>query len=367
MSKLAFFIGSFSLMLLFLTCTITEYPNAVHSSWFTEQCDTTQRIESLQIIDLVLPFAQADTLKDVLTEAPKVFAVLVENGQIRQVNAVSASTFKERPVALILSDTIPQPDTLNWLERTYLWTLADRPDYPYDRYEPLLRDVRGQFLAKRDSMMLAYTRQYPKYKLRIQSDLRGSGNQRRHLTMGKSVSPLSQHNFGLASDIAIVYKGRQLQNIHFYKAFLGELGSRYGLTWGGTFLGFIDPNHVQHFKKSSDMLEQLPALRLEYEPYLRYFKNRFQRMSAAGKADKVEDTKALLITLHELHIGKPCVCDTLAERNTPVLVQQLPDSLRNAGFRSSHDLLLVGDLDSQSVTLFHPSGVRKTLRLGKWK
>jgi hypothetical protein len=367
MSKMAFSGSCISLVLLFLACTISEYPTTARSSWFTEHCDTTQRIENLQIIDLVLPFSQADTLKDLLTTVPKVFAVLVENGQIRQINAVSAASFKDRPSSLLSVDSLPKTDTLTWLDRSYLWTLADRPDYPYDRYEPLLKEVRSRFVANRDSMMLAYTRQYPKYKLRIQSDLRGHGNQRRHLTMGKSVSPLSQHNFGLASDIAIVYKGRQLQNINYYKTFLGELGSRYGLTWGGTFLGFIDPNHVQHFKKSSDMLEQLPALRLEYEPYLRYFKNRFHRMSTAGKAEKVEDTKALLNALHELHIGQPCVCDTLAERTASSLIQKLPNSLLNIGYRHSYDLLLVGDIDNQTVTLFHPAGVQKTLRLGTWK
>ena len=365
MSKLAFSISSFCLMLLFLACSISDYPTTTHTSWITEHCDTTQRLEKLEVIDLVLPFSQADTLKDLLTEVPIIFMAIVENGQIQQSGAVSSSSVKERPFAL--ADSLSQSDTLNWLDQTYLWTLADRPDYPYNRYEPLLQETRTLFLAKRDSMMQLYLRQYPKYKLRIQSDLRGSVNQRRHLAMGKSVSPLSQHNFGLASDIAILYKGRQLQHINHYKNFLGDIGGQYGLTWGGTFLGFIDPNHVQHFKKSSEMLQQLPALRLEYEPYVRYFKNRVQRMTSAGKAEKVEDTKALLEVLHELHKGKSCVCDTLAERLTPPPIREIAYKLQSNGYRSSHDILLIGDIDSQTVTLFHPTGVQKTVRLGKWK
>jgi peptidoglycan L-alanyl-D-glutamate endopeptidase CwlK len=365
MSKLAFSISSFCLMLLFLACSISDYPSTTRTSWITEHCDTTQRLEKLEVIDLVLPFLQADTLKDLLTEVPAVFMAIVENGQIQQSGAVSAASFKDRPYALAVS--LAQTDTLNWLDQTYLWTLADRPDYPYDRYEPFLKETRNQFLTKRDSMMQSYLRQYPKYKLRVQSDLRGSGNQRRHLAMGKSVSPLSQHNFGLASDIAIIYKGRQLQHINYYKNFLGDIGEQYGLTWGGTFLGFIDPNHVQHFKKSSEMLQHLPALRLEYEPYVRYFKNRVQRMTNAGKAEKVEDTKALLEVLHELHQGKSCICDTLAERPTSTLLHNFQEKFQNNGYRPSRDILLIGDIDSQTVTLFHPTGVQKTLRLGKWK
>lgn len=367
MSKLAFSISSFCLMLLFLACSISDYPSTNRTSWITEHCDTTQRLEKLEVIDLVLPYLQADTLKDLLTEVPTVFMAIVENGKIQQTGAVSAASFKDRPFALSLGDSLSQTDTLNWLDRTYLWTLADRPDYPYDRYEPLLKETRNQFLVKRDSMMQSYLRQYPKYKLRVQSDLRGSGNQRRHLAMGKSVSPLSQHNFGLASDIAITYKGRQLQHINYYKSFLGEIGGQYGLTWGGTFLGFIDPNHVQHFKKSSEMLQQLPALRLEYEPYGRYFKNRVQRMTAAGKAEKVEDTKALLEVLHELHQGKSCVCDTLAERPTPALLRTIQERFQKNSYQPSRDILLIGDIDSQTVTLFHPAGLQKTVRLGKWK
>lgn len=366
MSKSAFSISSFSLVLLFMACGIPENLTTKHTSWTTEYCDTTQRLETFQVIDLVLPFSQADTLKDLLAVVPQVFLAIVQNGQIQQASAISATSFKDTPTPISLFN-LPKADTLLWLDRAYLWTLADRPDYPYDRYTSLLKDIRTQFLAKRDSMMQSYLHQHPKYKLRIQSDLRGSGKQHRHLTMGKSASPLSQHNFGLASDIAILYKGRQLQNINFYKTFLGDIGGQYGLTWGGTFLGFIDPNHVQYFKKSADMLEQFPELRLEYEPYLRYFKNRVQRMTAAGKVEKVEDTKALLAVLHELHKGKSCVCDTLAERPTPTFLRSFFPSFQRSGYQSSRDILLIGDLDSQTVTLFHPTGVQKTLRLGKWQ
>jgi hypothetical protein len=90
-------------------------------------------------------------------------------------------------------------------------------------------------------------------------------------------------------------------------------------------------------------------------------------MTAAGKAEKVEDTKALLEVLHELHQGKSCVCDTLAERPTPALLRTIHERFSKNSYQASRDILLIGDVDSQTVTLFHPTGVQKTMRLGKWK
>lgn len=365
MGKLALYLSAVSSMLLCFACN--KGNSDTQPSWQSEYCDTTQRNESFDAIDLVLPFSQTDTLKDLLTTIPQVFMVIVKNGQIKKSIIVTASSLKERPYTIAAPSTLPHYDTLTWLDRTYLWTLADRPDYPYNRYEPLLKNIRQTFVLKRDSMMQLYLQQHPNHSLRIQSDLRGSGYQRRHLTMGKSATPLSQHNFGLASDIAILHKNRQLQNIQFYKTFLGDLGKEFGLTWGGTFLGFIDPNHVQYYPKTADMLAQLPALRFEYEPYRIYFKNRVKRMTAAGKAAKIEDTKALLTTLAKLHRDTPCVCDTLADRPTPTSHTLLAAQLRTKGYQPKRDVLLIGDLDKQTTTLFHPTGNQKTLRLGKWQ
>lgn len=364
MSGIAMYIVSLALMLLSIACSEADGINA--STWEREQCDTTQRLESFSILDLVLPFSQADTLKETLTSVPQIFVTVIENGQIHPWRALTATSFQEYPFQLTLPQNSLFLDSLSRIELAYLWSLADRYDYPYNRYEPLLKAVRDSFLVRRDSMMQAYLRQFPNYKLRIQSDLRGGGKQKRHLTMGKSVSPLSQHQFGLASDIGILHKGRQLQNIRYYKTFLGAIGSRYTLTWGGNFLGFPDPNHVQYYSNSAELLQKLPALRFEYEPFARYFKNRVQAMTAAGKAAKVEDTKALLATLHELHKGHACVCDTLAERPTSVFISSIALEAQKAGYQPKRDILVIGDLDRQTSGLIHPSGVQKTFRLGVW-
>ncbi|WP_428661200.1 M15 family metallopeptidase [Runella sp.] len=366
MGRVAFCIGISALMLLSIACRVVDSLTDT-SSWEKERCDTTQRLESFEFIDLVLPFSQADTLKDVLVVVPRVFVTIIQNGQIQPWKALTAGSFQEHPYQLSLPADSLFLDSISALDHSYLWSLADRYDYPYNRYEPLLKAVRDSFLVKRDSMMQTYLRQYPKYKLRVQSDLRGGGKQKRHLTMGKSVAPLSQHQFGLASDIAILHKGRQLQNINYYKTFLGQIGSQYSLTWGGNFLGFVDPNHVQYFANSAELLQKLPGLRFEYEPFVRYFKNRVQAMIAAGKEAKVEDTKALLATIHDLHKGHTCVCDTLAERPTSVFVSSIALEAQKAGYQPTRDILLIGDLDNHTTSLFHPTGVQKTFKLGIWK
>lgn len=365
MSKVVFCIGSIALVLLSIACGAVE--ELKESSWEKEHCDTTQRLESFSVLDLVLPFSQADTLKEALTSVPQIYVTTIKNGQIQPWQALTAPSFQGQPYELKLPQASFKVDTLSTLDLTYLWSLADRYDYPYLRYESILKSVRDSFLVKRDAMMQAYLRQFPHYKLRVQSDLRGSGKQKRHLTMGKSVSPLSQHQFGLASDIAILSRGRQLQNITHYKTFLGQIGQQYSLTWGGNFLGFVDPNHIQFFANSAELLANIPALRFEYEAYGRYFKNRVRAMTAAGKAAKVEDTKALLAALHQLHKGQACVCDTLAERPTPLFIRNLALEATKAGYQSDRDILIIGNLDLHTTSLIHPTGVQKTFRLGVWQ
>lgn len=331
-------------------------------AWETEHCDTLRPLATLTVLDMLIPFLQADTLKDSLKNTPRVYWAIADNQHIERWGALTATTPRQRPHNLSLAGA----DTLTWLDLSYLWSLADRPDYPYDRYEPLLREARQEFLIKRDTMMQQYRRLYPQHRLKVQSDLRGAGYQRRHLTMGKSVSPLSQHNFGFANDIGIWYKGRQLQNINFYKTFLGEMGTQQGLTWGGTFLGFIDPNHIQYFKNSAEMLQKFPALRMEFEPYVKYFKNRVARMTAAGKAAKVEDTKALLDAIATLRAGGACVCDTpLSERSISAQIVGILPQLSE--YVPKRDIVIIGDLNTQTTTLLHPSGLKKTFRLGSWQ
>ena len=359
--------------LLLITCSLTQEKskNISTSVWEKERCDTSVQISTLTAFDATLPFFQTDTLSTRLVMMPHLFMVVMTQGRVQSWAAVSASSLKARPAQWqpsFLPDSLKNVQlNLQPIENEYLWSLIGQPDYPYDRYEVLLAPARQAFLTKRDSMMANYQRQFPQYQLRVQSDLRGLGFQRRHLAMGKSVSPLGQHQFGLAADIGIISKGRQLQNIALYETLLNKIGGQYGLSWGGNFKGFVDPNHVQYFLNSSELLRQFPELRFEFEPYGKYFKNRVKRMTAAGKEEKVQDTKALLAILNKLHYDKPCVCDTLAER--PVLAHSasLQKSLAIMSYRPQQDLLLLGNLDQQTITLWHPTGIKKSFKIGTWR
>ena len=360
--KITFSIIFIAIAMLLPMCSSTDKSTLSLPVWELEKCDTSEHyFENFEAEDVAQVLWQADTLKNKLITIPNIYFIVVKNDTIYKQYGITADSFKAMPRAINPTNS----DTLNWLDRSYLWALADQPDYPYMRYIPLLQPIRQTFLAKRDSMIHAYKTRFPQYQLKIQSDLRGHGNQRKYLTMGKSITPLSQHNFGLASDIGIWKNGKQLQNIQHYKAFLGEIGSKYDLTWGGTFLGFIDPNHVQYFKNSAEMLQEVPALRLEFEPYRKYFVNRVKRMTAAGKEAKVEATKALLATLHTLHINKACVCDSLAERGLPTYTSSITNIL--PAYTEQKDIVLIGDVKRQLVILLHPSGMKKALRVGKWK
>ena len=359
--------------LLCATCSsIQNQPNYATSSWETERCDTNARVDDFTALDLALPFYANDTLKDKLKTVPRIFVVIIENQQLKSWTALTAASFKDRPT---IWQPVNLPETLavnkkdfQLIDNEYIWALTGRPDYPFDRYQLLLQATRDTFLTRRNAMMADYQREFPKYQLRVQSDLRGAGFQRQYLAAGKSVSPLGQHQFGLAADIGIHYKGGQLQSIERYKYLLDSIGrARYGLTWGGSFKGFVDPNHVQYFLNSSELLRRFPELRFEFEPFTAYFKKRVGRMTAAGKAAKVEDTKALLATLHQLHFNKPCHCDTLAERRVSAQNVLIQKSMQVAGYEAKNDLLLVGNLDEQTVVLFHATGAKRALRVGIWK
>jgi len=359
--------------LLFVTCSSIQN-QLKHSilNWETERCDTTVRIANFTAFDLALPFYSNDTLKDKLRNVPRIFVVIVENQQLKSWTALTATSFKDQPVTwqpTHLADSMATKKVdFQPLDKAYVWALAGRPDYPFDRYQWLLQATRDTFLTKRNAMMADHQRVFPQYQLRVQSDLRGAGFQRQYLAAGKSMSPLGQHQFGFATDIGIHHKGRQLQSIERYKYLLDSIGrGRYRLTWGGTFKGFVDPNHVQHFLNSSDLLRRFPELRFEFEPFVRYFKNRVERMTAAGKADKVADTKSLLATLHQLHFNTPCLCDTLAERPVSQPHLLIQKKMQMAGYEATNDLLLVGNLDTQTVVMFHATGIKRALRMGIWK
>lgn len=223
----------------------------------------------------------------------------------------------------------------------------------YKRWQAVLVGPRTVFVSTRDTLLQRLRRQPPGYRYRVSSDVRLAENQSKLLKSGKSAAALSLHQFGLASDIAISKGAKYLTGYTAYKAF-GLEAERDKLTWGGRFVGFVDPNHIQLYRNSAELLANVPALSFEYEPFKNYYTQRVEKFVKAGKAKTVEDSAELLQILDAIDEGKLCDC---AQKS----------------FKAS----AVSNADSSTIKLYY-SEKNKLLRylyhdqiheikLGKWK
>ncbi len=343
-------------------CSQTELASPF--AWKPAGCDSTLAVDTLQGFDLAMPFYPDDTLVTDTATPVRVFAVVVDRvGKTRWAGVANDSGGKPQ---LLVGPNPPgwEPLRLTGVEQTYLRALVDQPEYLYTRWERLLVGARSQFLAKRDSLLDSLRRVYPTYTLRILNDLRSAGLQARFLKRGSSNAPLSQHQFGLAVDVGIVSKGRLLKGYNTYAA-IGRLTPHYGLTWGGTFVGFVDPNHFQAVKNSAALVREFPELRFEFEPYRPHYLRRVQAKILDGKEDEVLDTEELLQVLNEKRLQQPCPCDS-ARAERPVALTAVQAALTAVGYQSATDILLLGDLTTQTLTATR-GATRRTYRLGKWR
>jgi hypothetical protein len=199
--------------------------------------------------------------------------------------------------------------------------------------------------------------------MKVYADLRRANTQTGLLKAGKSASPLSHHQFGLASDVNIFKNGKRSQSFETYKK-LDQ--SNNGLTWGGNFKGFVDPNHVQYFLNSAKMLETFPELRFEFEPFRQYYTNRIYKFIAAGKADKAQDTQDLLTTLNQLRENEPCTCDQVKFGQNSA-AKAIEDQAQILGYQPNNDILIIGNINLQTMNLHLPANATISGRMGKWK
>lgn len=338
-------------------------------AWTDQGCDSTLRVSAVSALDLVLPFYPDDTLAAGLAEEDvptpiRVFAVVVDSlGKSRWVALGADSLLNPR---LIAGPTLAgwEPLRLTLPEQTYLRALVDQPKYLYRRWEFLLGGARSEWLAKRDSLIDSLKSVYPTYTFRILNDLRTAGMQARFLKRGSSNAPLSQHQFGLAVDVGIISKGKLLKGYNTYAA-IGRLAPHYGLTWGGTFVGFVDPNHFQLVKNSAALVRKFPELRFEFEPYRRHYLRRVAQKIAEGEEDEVQDTEELLDVMNQQRRMQPCPCESELAA-TPSALETVQTQLQAAGYLPARDVLLLAHLPSQTLTATR--GVtRLTYRLGKWR
>lgn len=200
-------------------------------------------------------------------------------------------------------------DTLlkNYQDSTAFAALIFPNNNLYFRWEKLLAPSREDFILKRASTLENLREAYPNYRFKVNNDLRAAENQSKLLASGKSATALSLHQFGLASDIAI-FKGQYyLQKGSSYHM-LGTESKKNDLFWGGDLVGMPDPNHIQYFKNSAELLSKIPALKYEFAPYFNFYEKRVEEFTKKGKSHLVKDSEELLQIIDVLDENKLCGC-----------------------------------------------------------
>jgi peptidoglycan LD-endopeptidase CwlK len=234
----------------------------------------------------------------------------------------------------------------------------------YERWWNVIKPHREYFWEKRSQLFEGLSIETPKYDYKIVSDFRQSDNQAKLLKAGKSASPLSQHQFGLAADVAIKQAKTYLKEFKTYKV-MGVKAEEKGLYWGGNFKGFVDPGHIQLFENSAKLLSNLPELRFEFEPYKDFYYDRVEKMTNSGKEKSVEDSKELLQILEALNEGKLCKC------NQSIGSDDIKFSLKNSKLLASiyepkQDYLVEIDSKSRILAVISPTGKYLKHRIGTW-
>ncbi|MES2517183.1 MAG: M15 family metallopeptidase [Bacteroidota bacterium] len=348
-------------------CSLIDQTSKLFGSdanWKDFACDTTQTIKELSIQEIAQNFYLSDTLLEQNLSPQKVFVAIADQEGLFKIAGVTAQG-EERPQALILPDTLALKNALpiTWQEQEYLWALANQPRYLYNRWEKLLAEERTIFLAKRDSIHTVMKNLSGSVK--IISDLRSMANQQKYLKKNKTASPISMHNFGFAADFAILRRNRISNNLSLYQP-LNNLTAQQGMTWGGNFVGFMDPGHIQLFRNGAELLRKYPDLIFEFEPYRPQYNAWMNKMIALGKEEKANDTKELLLELNKFKKEKPCSCLAQNIKTPTTIIAKIQKQTQNIGYQSQTDLLIVSDLASQTVSLVTVNGII-TYSLGKWQ
>ena len=345
-------------------CNLIEKTNGLFDSernWQDLSCDTTRTINELSVQNITQAFYFSDTLTKQKIFPNNVFIAIADvEGNLKMAGVTAQGD--EHPQA-VNSFSDSSSLVLTWQEQEYLWALVSQPRYLFNRWEKLLVDERTSFLLKRDS--IHQVMRNVNGSVKIISDLRSMANQQKYLGSNKTASPISMHNFGLAADFAVIRNNRMSNNLSYYRP-LDNLTAKFGMTWGGNFIGFSDPGHIQLFRNGAEMLRKYPDLIFEFEPYRPQYNSWMNKMINWGKEEKANDTKELLLELNKYKKERPCPCLS-ATANTPfLLILKAQNQSEILGYQPDKDLLLVGDLASKTVSLVTGNGVI-TYPLGRWK
>lgn len=247
--------------------------------WFSQaQVDSTQifcraqPVSSIGILDLLAMYRQRDTLQSHGTSGP--MQLQINGREVMPTDSIS---------------------------RLYLASLD--ADYPAldSLWSSYLQSEIQAFSAQKDSLL-----QHIRAKgwaMRYVQAARNLKRQQQLNAMGRSQVLLSFHNFNLAADVGLYVRGRYLRRSARYSQ-VGQAAKALGLFWGGDFVGFPDPGHVQSMSNSAALVKQYPLLAFEFEKY----RDHYTRIYATGRPENVRDTRELLVTLNRLKVGQICAC-----------------------------------------------------------
>ena len=334
--------------------------------WEDAGCNATGAPDTLRIGDLVMALRQADPMPADAPADARVYVALLDRDSTWHWAAVAAADTQRARQEIIPALALATDWhllSLRWDECAYLWALVHEPTHLYDRWEPLLLPFRQDFMTRRDSLVAGLAARLPDYTFKL-ADLRSFSTQRRNLGRGYSATPLSHHQFGLATDIHFVHRGRLLHQRAAYQP-VGEHAAQLGLVWGGNFKGFPDPAHVQLFSNSAALVQKFPLLAFEFEPFRPYYTDRVRSKLLAGQDADVRDTQDLLITLNAYRRNRACAC-AADSAFVPPDVTTTQQQLQRVGYQPARDVLLVASRPARTFTVIHPTIGTRSFQLGYW-
>lgn len=224
-----------------------------------------------------------------------------------------------------------------------------RSDFPAldSIWSPVLRSEINAFDVQKDSLKMRIG--HLGWKMRFLQAVRNLERQRQLNRSGRSQVLLSFHNFNLAVDVGLYSRRRYLKRSPRYDR-MGKEAKQLGMFWGGDFVGFPDPGHVQRMVNSAHLVTKFPELAFEFEKFRDHYQAVYRKH--AKRLELVRDTEALLITLNRLKEGTVCACQHA------ILPQELA---------SQSDLARV-EVNTQQNWVFikPPNGNGYYYALGRW-
>ncbi len=323
-------------------------------------CDSTKSVSQISIPTLLGVFYKTDTFAGMsLQNVNKLHVFIKGKDSLTRFASITRAISGD-----IIQTNIENKKSilLSWSEKQMMGAMLYDEKYLYNRWESLLLDDRKLFLQKRDSILTILKASHPSAK--VISDIRSLLAQKKYLKNNKTASPLSMHNFGFAADFAIFNGNKINNNFSLYKP-LNQLTLHYKLTWGGNFVGFVDPGHVQLFKNGAAMLAKYPDLIFEFDPFYSKYESWYQKMIDWGKENKAQDTKEILLKLNLNRLDKACACSTIQSLKSTDRLNGFVQEVYPKSESILDDLIIIADLTNQTVSVQLKDKI-VAYRVGKW-